>query len=123
MLKNFKSILVNLEEKREMLKVKSNEPLLKERLSTIDLLVLTSLYQLETSFTFFTKQATSIRRSTVLCLPVQLVFPAKAEYHPDEMTTKNKHNRNTILGNFVNTHHGQCYKTFESRNLQMFVIS
>jgi hypothetical protein len=51
------------------------------------------------------------------------VFPARADDYLDEMTTKNKHNRNTILGNFVNIHHGQSNKTFESRNLQMFVIS
>jgi hypothetical protein len=50
-----------------------------ERLSTVDLIVLTSLGQLllkmQALFSFFTKQATLTRRSTVLSLPVQLVFP------------------------------------------------
>jgi hypothetical protein len=50
------------------------------RLSTVDLLVQTSLdsnlYKLKILFTFFTKQATLMRRSTVLSLPPQLVSPA-----------------------------------------------
>jgi hypothetical protein len=45
----------------------------------VDLLVLTSidqlLFTLKISFTLFKQQATLIRRSTVLCLPPQLVFP------------------------------------------------
>ncbi len=49
------------------------------RLSTDDLLVLTSLDQLvfilKILFSFFTKQATCMRRSTALSLPLQLVFP------------------------------------------------
>jgi hypothetical protein len=49
------------------------------RLSTIDLLVLTSLDQLicnlKILFTFFTQQPTLTRRSTVLSLPIQMVFP------------------------------------------------
>jgi len=49
-----------------------------ERLSTIDLLVLTSFDQLllimQTLFTFFTAQVTLMMRSTVLSLPLQLVF-------------------------------------------------
>ncbi len=49
------------------------------RLSTIDFLVLTSLdhllSKLQPLFTFSTKQATSIRRSTVLSLPLRSVFP------------------------------------------------
>ncbi len=52
------------------------------RLSTVDLLVLTSLDQLlfilKILFTYVTKQAaTLMRRSTVLSLPLQLVFPVK----------------------------------------------
>jgi len=47
--------------------------------STVDLRVLTSLYQLifklKILLTFFTKQANLIRRSTVLRLPPHLVFP------------------------------------------------
>jgi len=48
------------------------------RLSTVDLLVLTRLDQLifilKILFTSVTKQATLMRRSTVLILPLQLVF-------------------------------------------------
>ncbi len=57
-------------------------PYWRGRLSTVDLLALTSLDQqlftLRILFTFFTNQATSTRRSTVLSLFPQLVFPAKA---------------------------------------------
>ena len=49
------------------------------RLSTVGLLVLTSLdeflFVLKISFTFLAKQAGLMRRSTVLSLPPQLVFP------------------------------------------------
>ncbi len=49
------------------------------RLSMVDLLVITSLDQLifimKILFTFTTKQTTSMRRSIVLSLPPQLVFP------------------------------------------------
>jgi hypothetical protein len=49
------------------------------RLSTIDLLVLTGLdqllFQLKTLFSYITKQAFSIWRSTELSLPFQSVFP------------------------------------------------
>ncbi len=51
----------------------------RERFSTVDLLVLTSLDQLLLTlaklFSFLTKQATLMRRSTVLSAPLQLVFP------------------------------------------------
>jgi hypothetical protein len=50
-----------------------------QRLTTVDLLVLTSLDQvhlyLQLLFNFFSKQANFMRRSTVLNLPLQLVFP------------------------------------------------
>ncbi len=50
------------------------------RLSTVDLLLLTSLGQLlftlKIFFTSFTKQVTLTRSSTVLNLPFELVFPA-----------------------------------------------
>jgi hypothetical protein len=49
------------------------------KLSTVDLLVLTSLDQLpflKILLTSFTKQASSMRGSTVLSLPSYLVFPA-----------------------------------------------
>ncbi len=49
------------------------------RLGTVNLLVLTSLdqllFKLKILWTFFTKQATLMRRSSVLSLPPQLVFP------------------------------------------------
>jgi hypothetical protein len=49
------------------------------RISTVDLLVLTSLDQvlfiLKLYFSFFTKQPILMRRSTVRILPRQLVFP------------------------------------------------
>ena len=52
----------------------------RERLSTVDLLLLISLDQilfiLKILFTLFKKQATLIRRPTVLSRPPQLVFPA-----------------------------------------------
>jgi hypothetical protein len=52
----------------------------KGRLSTVDLLVITSLDKLhlilKTLFTFLQKRATLMRRSTVLSLLLQLVFPA-----------------------------------------------
>jgi hypothetical protein len=55
------------------------------RFSTVDLLVLTSLDQslfiLKILFTFFTKQATLIRRSTVPSLSPQLVFPGVVIKH------------------------------------------
>jgi hypothetical protein len=53
-------------------------------LGTVDVLVLSSTDQLivilKVLFTFFTKQATFMRRSTVLRLTLQLVFPVTA--HP-----------------------------------------
>ncbi len=55
------------------------EVLLGGRLSTVDLLVLTSLdhliFMLKISFSFFTEHAALMRRSIVLSLPPQLVFP------------------------------------------------
>jgi hypothetical protein len=57
----------------------NKEPLLGERLCTVDLLVIISLdylpFILGISCIFVTKQATLMRRSIVLSLPVQLVFP------------------------------------------------
>ena len=48
------------------------------RLSTVDLLRLDPLiFKLKILFIFLTKLPTLIRRSTVLCLPTQLVFPGK----------------------------------------------
>jgi len=53
-------------------------PYWRETIGTVVLLVLTSLYQLtfrlKRSFNFVAKQATLMRRSTVLSLPFQLVF-------------------------------------------------
>jgi hypothetical protein len=57
----------------------AGKPYRGQRFSTVDLLVLTSLdqllFMLEILFAFVTKQAILIRRSTVLSLLVQLVFP------------------------------------------------
>ncbi len=56
-------------------------PYIRERLSTVDLLVLTSLDLLlliSRTLFFFTKHGDLIRRSTVLSLPLRLVFPALA---------------------------------------------
>ncbi len=55
----------------------------RARLSTVDLFVLTSfdqlLFILKILFTFFTKQATLTRTSTVLSPPPQLVFLAQTQ--------------------------------------------
>ncbi len=57
----------------------TREVLPKGRISTVDLLVLTSLNKLllimKILFMRFTKKTTLIRRSTVLGLPLQLAFP------------------------------------------------
>jgi hypothetical protein len=54
-----------------------------EKLVTVDLLVLTSLDQLilklKILFGFVTKQATLMRKSTVLSIPLQLGFPGRAD--------------------------------------------
>jgi hypothetical protein len=77
--------------------VKLNEPAGKpnrtgrQRLSTVDLLVLTSLVQLlfklTALFTFFTKPATLMRRSIVLSLPLQLAFPGTSHRQLQPTTT------------------------------------
>jgi hypothetical protein len=57
----------------------SGNPYWRGRLNTVDLLVLTSLDQLllklKILFTLLTKWAILTRRSTVLSIPLQLVFP------------------------------------------------
>jgi hypothetical protein len=61
---------------------KPGNPKRRERLSTLDLLVLTSLgfrsapFCIANIIYFFPKQATLMRRSNVLSLPLQLEFPA-----------------------------------------------
>jgi hypothetical protein len=61
-------------------------------LSRMDPLALTYLDQLlfllKILFTFLTKQATLMRRLTVLSLPPQLVFPDLAYFAPPSMTNK-----------------------------------
>ncbi len=63
----------------------SREVLLKEKLSTTELLGLTTLaqllFKLKILFSFFTKQATVMMRSIVLSLPPQLVYPALSISH------------------------------------------
>ncbi len=60
----------------------AGNPYWRGRLSTVDLLVLTSLdrvlFILKILFNFLKKQATLTRRSTVLSLLLKLVFPALA---------------------------------------------
>jgi hypothetical protein len=57
----------------------AGKPNCRGRLSTVDLLVITSsdqvLFRLKILISLFTKQATLLRWSTVLSLPVQLAFP------------------------------------------------
>jgi len=60
----------------------AREPLIKWKVCTVDLLVQISLPQLililKISFTYFTKQATLMRRSNVLSLLLRLLFPGRA---------------------------------------------
>ncbi len=59
--------------------VRAGKSYWRGRLSTVDLIVLTSLdqllFKLKILWTFFTKQANIMRRSTVSSLPPHLVFP------------------------------------------------
>ncbi len=65
-----------------MFRVCPRNPYGRGRLGTVDLLVQTSidplLLILKILFTFFTKQATLMRRSIVLSVPFQLVFPVSS---------------------------------------------
>jgi hypothetical protein len=60
-------------------KVGAGKPYWRGRISTVDLFVLNSLDQLlftlKLYLSIFTKQPIIMRRSTVLSLPLQLVFP------------------------------------------------
>ena len=60
---------------------KAWKPYQRGTISTVGLLVIRCLdqllYILEILYTFLTKQVTLMRRSTVLILPPQLVFPEK----------------------------------------------
>jgi hypothetical protein len=62
-------------------------------ISTVDLLVLTSLdqliFKLKKIFTIVTKQAALTGRSTVLSLPLQLVFPGQSIEKFEEKKQKN----------------------------------
>ena len=64
----------------QCLRVKARNPFWRGRLSTVDLLILTSIEQLflllQRLFTFLRKQATLLRRSTVLSLSLQQGFLA-----------------------------------------------
>jgi hypothetical protein len=64
---------------RKSILIEPGKPYWRGRLSTVDLLVLTSLNQLlftfKIFFTLFTKQGNLTRRWTVLSFPLQLVFP------------------------------------------------
>jgi len=65
--------------KTEKQSSRPGNPCWRGMLRTVDLLVPTSkdqlLFILKILFTFFTKQAMLMRRSTVLSLPVEIVFP------------------------------------------------
>ncbi len=60
---------------------KARKPYCRGRVTTVDPLVLTSLnlaiFILKLLNTFVSKQTTLMRRSNVLSLPLQLVFPAQ----------------------------------------------
>ncbi len=79
------------------------------RLSTVDLLVLTSLDQLlftlKILFTFLTKQATIMRKSTVLSLSPQLVFPGLWQRSVFDHVSQ----KGTIC---IINDQAQCHKTF-----------
>ena len=79
MIKNFKCLIVADH---------AGNPTEEERVSTNDLLVLTTIDELlfisKILFTFVTKQATLTRRSTVLSLPLQLAFPGSCIKEPDQ---------------------------------------
>jgi hypothetical protein len=72
--RNWKPLLA-----RSQLNAEPGKPYWRGKLNTVDLLVLTSLYQLlfilKILFSYVTKQAALMRRSTVLSLPFQLAFP------------------------------------------------
>ncbi len=73
------------------------KPYCRVRLSTVDLLVLTSLDQLlfilKKLLTSVTKLVTLMRRLTVLCLSFQLVFPALTYVSPRPMHGQTLANR------------------------------
>ncbi len=69
------SAAFTLDYRVDRMKVPPRNPYIKGRLSTVDLLVLTNLDQVLFRIDFFTKQATFLRKSFVLRLPLRLVFP------------------------------------------------
>jgi len=85
---------------------KSRKSYRRGKLSTVDLLVLTSLVQLlfilKIFFTFFTKQVTLMRRSTVQSLPPQLVFPGKILVRPKLFRLEKKNVLFLIFGDLKN---------------------
>jgi hypothetical protein len=78
-------------ERATLQKVLPGKSHLRVRISTIDLLVPTSLDQLllkmKILFMCFTKQTILMRRSIVLSLPLQLVFPGLTYLAGDPQTT------------------------------------
>ncbi len=102
---------------------RKGNPYWRGRLSTVDLLLLTSLDQLsliqQSLFTFFAKQPTLMRRSTVLSLPrtTILILSCQVLPYPFDLI-KSHHGRHLIdvqqiktltkfPFNFINSH--QCY--------------
>ncbi len=82
--------------------LKPGKSYLRERLSTVDLLVLAGLdkllFKLEILFLSPTKQATLIRRSTVLSLSRQLAFLAQALAEVNEPISSDLTLANKSLG-------------------------
>jgi hypothetical protein len=78
------------------------------RIGMIDLLVLTSLdqllFRLKIFFSFLTKQANSMRRSTVLSLSLQLVFPDRT--NNTVYLNKRQKYKQTFEPNFVSLQNG-----------------
>jgi len=79
----------------------AGNPNRRGRISTVDLLALTSLdklfFMLKILFNFVTKQATLMRRSTVLSLPHQLVFPVWGYSEVSTCWVKHLHKRCSLL--------------------------
>ncbi len=73
---NCEAKLIKLMLKTRPRQLLPGKPYRRERLSTVDLLILVQvLLYCNYYLTFFYKKASLMRRSTVLSLPLQLVFP------------------------------------------------
>jgi hypothetical protein len=97
----------------ELIEAPAGKPYWRGKLSTVDLLALTSSYQLllimQTSFTFYIKQAALMRRSTVMSLTLRWAFPAPATVYSASMVVVS-----------VNSVFKMIF--FENSSLQKFLI-